>query len=897
VRAKLDECFPRLQYVASQSFGSVVGEETSQDGMGYGPMFQVTRYEFSTAFLVTESFKDTDSLAARMIQSRFTGHYRFACKAWYEWVNDPTNSAPGSNNPDSKFQAEDFNSPYDRNLLLIATILFDESYRNELCDVYDDSGCSGYAYGFLDPIQFWKEQCESPAGWRNAVPTHMWERDANVYTSVEDQLGHAVEDWMIAPLRAFGSLRQLQDVSKELAGAHFNEDYTEMNTKKDSNFVFTGTRRQRSNWNPFKFYRERICDPEYHMSIEEVAGNAPHWETEIRDTSRSILFHSDMVVPASLRGESNFEGTENHPNVCPEGEACDLTNKPTYRESSMLQLVYVRRCLPAHKHVNAILTRLPLCARSQITSSHDPNVMPGVYRLLDAPIWPKIPCAELPNQRCGLERRLVEHGRSRPSCNFLCSLGRGVARVGVGLLSIGSAFADLMDPLGLGNSLRFDRGAVDDLVAYINNPIGDQTYAVQPYSGIGRAALYGVSPLIFGYGGRRLHSILLEHVENVTREEGRRRLNVPNDFKSVQVDWTNDAVFFPAYINRDLQLGTFARQQAPITYQIGRKALFSVRCVPLFVTLENVPDARTCNAQASDWYEGITGTVINQKGVVTETNAECYEHSLKVVSSPRRHSPIHFLSRFVESPPPPLPPPSSPPPTPPEPPSPSPPPSPPIGFTADEMRNKINLVQAYAAKINPCISTPTDTSDVVSRPQEILRHRLFCVGPVAVLLPGWRDGHSVPAPRGRVYSKPSTSTASAASTRAATAAQSSDPRIGGRARVSTRDLGGAPQHILCTGAAGAGALAAAGAPCHAFSASCIGAAPRDAHQLWYMADVCARQGPQACRAPVHLRRDHRGHHPRDVDKVGRLQRHSDYDRVSRSAAASVSHRRLAGNML
>lgn len=34
VRAKLDECFPRLKYVASQSFGSVVGQDTSSNGMG-----------------------------------------------------------------------------------------------------------------------------------------------------------------------------------------------------------------------------------------------------------------------------------------------------------------------------------------------------------------------------------------------------------------------------------------------------------------------------------------------------------------------------------------------------------------------------------------------------------------------------------------------------------------------------------------------------------------------------------------------------------------------------------------------------------------------------------------------------------------------------------------------
>jgi hypothetical protein len=273
-------------------------------------------------------------------------------------------------------------------------------------------------------------------------------------------------------------------------------------------------------------------------------------------------------------------------------------------------------------------------------------------------------------------------------------MGKGAARIGVGILTLTSAFTDLLDPSNFGAALRFDKKASDSLVAYINNPVGDQTYAVQPYSGIGRAALYGVSPLIFGYGGRRLHAALLEHVDNVTGgEKQRRRLNVPNDFKSVQVDWTNDAVFYPAYINRDLQLGTFAREQAPIQYEIGRTSLFGVRCVPVFV-LATVPEARTCDEQASDWYEGYRGAVINLKGEVALPNAQCYQHSLKLVSSPRRHSPAHFLSRFFESPPPPIPPPSSPPPCPPDPPSPSPPPSPPIGFTADEMRNRIDLIQA-----------------------------------------------------------------------------------------------------------------------------------------------------------------------------------------------------------
>jgi hypothetical protein len=76
----LGECFPRMKYVGSMSFGSNVGKDRSPDGQGYGPIYQPNRYSFSAAFLATENFRDKDSLSARMIQSRFTGHWRFACQ-------------------------------------------------------------------------------------------------------------------------------------------------------------------------------------------------------------------------------------------------------------------------------------------------------------------------------------------------------------------------------------------------------------------------------------------------------------------------------------------------------------------------------------------------------------------------------------------------------------------------------------------------------------------------------------------------------------------------------------------------------------------------------------------------------------------------------------------------
>ena len=54
VREKLFEFWPKLEYVMAQSQGANVGREYSADGRGYGPIYYVSRYMASTAFLATE---------------------------------------------------------------------------------------------------------------------------------------------------------------------------------------------------------------------------------------------------------------------------------------------------------------------------------------------------------------------------------------------------------------------------------------------------------------------------------------------------------------------------------------------------------------------------------------------------------------------------------------------------------------------------------------------------------------------------------------------------------------------------------------------------------------------------------------------------------------------------
>jgi hypothetical protein len=45
------------RYVMSQTQGANVGRENSPDGRGYGPIYYVSRYLASTAFLATEGYK------------------------------------------------------------------------------------------------------------------------------------------------------------------------------------------------------------------------------------------------------------------------------------------------------------------------------------------------------------------------------------------------------------------------------------------------------------------------------------------------------------------------------------------------------------------------------------------------------------------------------------------------------------------------------------------------------------------------------------------------------------------------------------------------------------------------------------------------------------------------
>ena len=116
----------------------------------------------STAFLSTSHYADQDSLAARLTQARFSGMFRFSCRAFVEYMSDPTTAAAGSAGPEGTGPTDDteYTASWDRNLLLMATALYAESFLAET-GVHVPDG-----YGIHD---FWQDNCVVTAPIRTLV--------------------------------------------------------------------------------------------------------------------------------------------------------------------------------------------------------------------------------------------------------------------------------------------------------------------------------------------------------------------------------------------------------------------------------------------------------------------------------------------------------------------------------------------------------------------------------------------------------------------------------------------------------------------------------------------------------------------------------------------------------
>ena len=376
----LDDFFPRLEYVMSKSYGSVIENK-------YGPKFYVSKHEASVAFLATQNFADPNSISARMIQARFSNYGRFSCKAMKDFASDPTNAAAGSAAPEEARRNNpgvDYNSQFDRNIILIFATIFSESFGKE----------TGVTPPEVNVIDFWQAQCEESLNYRAPIPTQDWQRDRQRLGET-DARGNAVEYRDVSPLVAFGSLRQIRDYSTN--GLNFPEDasdasyLTQLNNgwypsritskftrrklfliqmalshalfgannvpinpavltrstfrivKKDDvsepHFAKDHDVRENNNNLVHTMMRDVFCNPVQSLTVEDVVGDpSPFDASDTLYDSTTESKPKDMSAPGSLLGRGNTYKKETMASL---GDSIDFTDTMSYRDRSLEQWVYI----------------------------------------------------------------------------------------------------------------------------------------------------------------------------------------------------------------------------------------------------------------------------------------------------------------------------------------------------------------------------------------------------------------------------------------------------------------------------------------------------------------------------------------------------------------------------
>jgi hypothetical protein len=103
-------------------------------------------------------------------------------------------------------------------------------------------------------------------------------------------------------------------------------------------------------------YQRMLCDPSYRLSIQDVVGNARAQSEPLFDSEGKEAWQLKVLfVPAVNRGDSLFDSK--------------------FLERALIKQVY-------------------------ITSSHVASVPPGLYRLIDLPIFAELSCSAMPMQQC-----------------------------------------------------------------------------------------------------------------------------------------------------------------------------------------------------------------------------------------------------------------------------------------------------------------------------------------------------------------------------------------------------------------------------------------------------------------------------------------------------------------
>jgi hypothetical protein len=335
VRTRLDDLFPRLSDVATSSVGATVD--------GVLPAYTVTPQELTRAFLASYGMVD-DSLGARVVQSRHTGRWRYACGGLVKLFSDVELRASGSASAaraagDPHQGDASYSSVFDRNIMLAA-----------MAEIYVSMSQNAHQKPPFHALALFSSICGATIGGYR-VPVK--ERDDHVY-----QFWAGYELDRFAPLVGFGSLETLRSpLMYSLTSCRPGfapEDLAHQLFCRGGDFALDASDRQLFS---AANYQRRACSPRVELSIEDVLARPPEFEDALFDTSRrSKLFIDDLVVPAEERGEERID------------------------------LDYALRTLRGKVYV---------------TSSSDPAVPPGVYSLIDLAAFLDVPCSLLPMADCG----------------------------------------------------------------------------------------------------------------------------------------------------------------------------------------------------------------------------------------------------------------------------------------------------------------------------------------------------------------------------------------------------------------------------------------------------------------------------------------------------------------
>ena len=378
VKQQLDDLFPSLNNVATSSMGASIKQHLADYDM---PPEAITR-----AFLSSVHMQQ-DSLGARVIESKHTGRWRFACLELFNFLNEYT--SPGLA---SKAVAEgrevprvDHSGVWDRNAFLYAMI----EVENSMGLGRDNHRLVGDDYlGTFSALEMYDEICgygnadaDGPAGWRVAYkaypgrgdgwtqlnqplgyPTPAFNRPAPVWPGqTSDDSISATDIASFAPIVGYGSLETLQ--SMKMSRLHYcDTSFAPEDPEKavgcDSNLggTFKRSLKERADHSPFSMQRDQWCNPDAILSVESVVGNPLNHQFHLYDTPiKHASYVNHVRVHALDRGEEFIDGT--------------------YKQLNLMSWVYV-------------------------TSSGDVNVRAGMHRLRDLPVFRSTPCKQLPNVQC-----------------------------------------------------------------------------------------------------------------------------------------------------------------------------------------------------------------------------------------------------------------------------------------------------------------------------------------------------------------------------------------------------------------------------------------------------------------------------------------------------------------